>query len=84
MNENSSWIVGLLILTPIAILVIAVIGAIKFSDHCPGRWNLLSICQNRRTRHRRKSSGTSADSAKTDSSVDLESGARLGSKYAKS
>ena len=80
MNKSANWIVGLLILTPVAILAIVVIGAIKFSDYCPGRWKLLSICQNCQSRHRRKSSDTSSDSTKTNPLVDLESGPRTGSK----
>ena len=80
MNASAHGIVGLLILTPIAILVIVVLGAIKFSDRCPGRWTLLQNWQDRRTSHNRLSSGTSSDSTNTDPSVDLENGLRTESK----
>ncbi len=80
MNESASGIVGLLILTPIAILIIVVFGAIKFSSYCPGRWKLLRLRRKRETGHKRKNSAWSSDNTGTDPSVDLEDGHRIEAK----
>jgi hypothetical protein len=76
MSGSDSGIVGLLILTPIAILVIVVFGAIKLSAYCPnpGRWKLLKPWPKAETRHKRKISDPTSDSTGIDPSVDLENG----------
>ena len=80
MNGGPSGIVGLLILTPIAILAIVVFGAIKCSVYCPVRWKLSRIWHKSETGHQRKSSDTSSHSTDTELSVDLENGPRIDAK----
>ncbi len=80
MSGSDNWTVGFLILTPIAILVIVVFGAIKLSAYSPPRWKPLKLWQKSELGHKRKTSEPSADSTATEPSVDLENGHRTEAK----
>ena len=77
MSGTDSRIVGFLILTPIAILVLVVFGAIKLSASWPGRWKLSRIWRKAEPSHKSESSDTSSDSTGTKSSTDLETGVQV-------